>query len=680
MKIASKLRINDIIKLFRFITGLFLVFLSNPTFSQANVIFETFPQDIQLIQRNRFNQATVPIIGKVYTENFSHIALQVFKNEKTIFYQKIKLQYQNQSPLNAAFSFLPVIEAELSEYRFSVYIFKNDDSTFVKEAKEVVCGDNILVYGQSNALSNPSEELERFSGDNKFGRSTYAIFDKNEFLWVSTQKWNYWSAGLMGLGIQKQLIDKYKIPIGIINGSEGNKSIDELSLRDEKFHNDVSTIYGRLLKRTQMLGVEKNLKIMIWRQGESEATNPNYKNDYNIKFDKFRKQLLEDYPSLEKIYTFQNNIYFGNNVLAGDIRDFQRKINTIYEDCEVMSTFGTTSFDGLHYLLEGYEQNTTDISRLIARDFHKSTDTLEIDAPNIQSIYFSANKDSLILEFDKFQKMQFPKDEPAINNNPSKNIKDYIYLDGKSGYIESGIGSDNYIILKLKTPLDAQKITYTPENYSLEFISILPGITQIKNSREVRALTFKDFSVKTINEIQIESLNADWETGSESKISLRWQGFKFRNYQFVIERAELSPTNFKEIAIVNSDKFIDSTVLKGIKYYYRIRIKQFDNYSPFSNVVEILPILPLENEPIISNNLSVYPNPVLKGEKINLNLLSEKAFKTIQIRNIQGKTFETIHHSNQLTQLDTYNLASGIYLIEVILEDNTKLIKKFVIQ
>ena len=485
----------------RNILGVFLFLFSINSIGQINVIFDDFPKGAQLIQRDNFNKATLTISGKVYTENQTDVALLVYKNKSLFYYKKQKLQYGSQ-PSTAAFSITPIINAELSEYDFKFYSFRNKDSVLVKEANEVVCGDNILIYGQSNALADASEELPKFKDEFRFGRSTFSDFVKNEYTWVITKQWNFWTAGLLGLEIQKQLIEKYQIPIGIINGSVGNKSIDELSIRDEINHDNPSNIYGRLLKRAKAFGIDKNVKMIVWRQGESEALDPFYKNDYDKKFEKFRKQLYEDYPALKKIYTYQNNIYFGDNKLAGNLRDYQRTINKLYSDCEVMTTFGTVTFDGLHYKLDGYLENGHNVARLIARDFHKSTDIAEIAAPNIKSAYFTAKRDSLILEFDKNQKLSFPKDEPKKNaSHPSINIKDYIYLDGKAGNIESGTGNENHIILKLKSPVEAQKITYTPDNYTNDFITVLPGITQIKNSRGIQALTFKDFVISNINNI-----------------------------------------------------------------------------------------------------------------------------------------------------------------------------------
>ena len=666
----------------RNVLGVFLILFSINSIGQINVIFEDFPKDAQLIQRDNFNKANVTISGKVYTGNQTDISLLVYKNKSLFFYKKQKLQFTSQ-PSTAAFSISTLINAELSEYDFMIYTFTNKDSVLVKAAREIVCGDNILIYGQSNALAAESEEISRFKDEFRYGRSTFADFKNNEFIWVITKQWNFWSAGLLGLEIQKQLIDKYQIPIGIINGAVGNKSIDELSERDESNHDNPTNIYGRMLKRAKEFGLYNTVKMIVWRQGESEAIDPFYKNDYDKKFDKFRKQLYEDYPALKKIYTYQNNIYFGDNKLAGNLRDYQRTINKLYSDCEVMTTFGTSTFDGLHYKLEGYVENGDNIARLIARDFHKSIDTTEITAPNIKSAYFTVKKDSLVLEFDRNQKVNFPEDEPKKNiNHPSINIKDYIYLDGKAGNIESGTGNENLIILKLKTTSNAQKVTYAPDNYTTDFIGILPGITQIKNSRGIQALTFKDFEIININNIQISSLTGEWDTLSNNKITLKWQTPKYLNYSYIIEKAQFKPSIFYEIGTTNGGIFIDNKVKKGVRYFYRIRIKENNLYSAYSNLREVAYQVSIENQKneLANEDLILFPNPVVKNYNFSLWPLFEMPIIQIKITNLAGKVVYDKPNINENIIIPTNDFSLGLYIIEAILEDNTKLIKKFVVQ
>ncbi len=201
------------------------VITSQFSIAQLNVQFDAFPKGSQLYQRDDFNKAIVSVKGKVFTEGYSDISVLVLRNKKNFSYQKQKLNYQFQNPKYAPFAFEPKINAELNAYTFYVYLFNGKDSILIKEENNVISGDVILIYGQSNALAIDSLEFTRFVGENDFGRTSFMIPNAND--WLHTQKWNFWSAGLVGLEVQKQLIDKYKIPIAIINGAIGNKYITE---------------------------------------------------------------------------------------------------------------------------------------------------------------------------------------------------------------------------------------------------------------------------------------------------------------------------------------------------------------------------------------------------------------------------------------------------------------------
>jgi hypothetical protein len=658
-----------------------ILFILTSLFSKAQSIqYESFPMPSQLFQRDDFNKAIIPVKGKIYTEGYTDISLLVKRDNKNYSWKKQKLSYQTAEPKNAPFSFETEIKAELSEYSFYVYLFKGSDSLLVKEQNGIICGDVILVYGQSNALASDSIVIAQFNDENQFGRTAYANYDTNEYLWLPTKRWNYWSVGMIGLEIQKQLINKYKIPIAIINGAIGNTSIVALMLRDEKYHNNPTTIYGKLLKKSEGLGFAKKVRAIVWRQGESEALDGNYKNEYPKNFDIFRKQLLEDYPALKKIYTYQNNIYFGGQPNAGNLRDYQRNIKSIYPDCEALATFGTLGFDGLHYNFDGYQQNGEEMSRLIARDFLQSTDILEIDSPNIKKAYFTAQKDSLILEFDKNQKLSFPNE--VKSNGISLNLKDYFYLDGKSVNVVKGSSSNNLIILKFNEPQNASKVTYTPDNYTFDIAAFLPGLPPIKNSRGVRAFTFKDFPIT--NNIETAILTGQWDNVSKKSIVLDWSTLNNSNKTFYLEKAANSANYFTEIASSNGLQFIDYKVKKGVNYFYRLRIiENTTNIMTYSNTIEINIPYDLANTISVSTDaIIVYPNPIQKGKDLNLDVINDAKIKTIRLTDLNSIIVKQI--LGDLTQyqysIQTDNLNSGMYIIEAILEDNTKLIKKFVVE
>ncbi len=655
--------------------------------AQLNVQFDAFPKGSQLYQRDDFNKAIVSVKGKVFTEGYSDISVLVLRNKKNFSYQKQKLNYQFQNPKYAPFAFEPKINAELNAYTFYVYLFNGKDSILIKEENNIISGDVILIYGQSNALAIDSLEITRFEGENDFGRTSFMIPNAND--WLHTQKWNFWSAGLIGLEVQKQLIDKYKIPIAIINGAIGNKSITELMERDEVTHDNPSFYYGKLLKKAKDLEFAKSVRAIIWRQGESEALNSAYKNDYGKNFEKFRKQLLEDYPSLKKIYTFQNNIYFSNNDNAGNLREYQRNIKEIFPDCEALATFGTAGFnDGLHYKLEGYQETGEQVSRLIARDFMQSNDTLQIYSPQIKKIYLTSKKDSLILEFDKNQKMVYPQPIVSTPKKPTLDLKDYIYLDGKAGNIASGSNFENLIILKLKEPQKVQKITYATDFYTLAMAQFLPeAIPPIKNSRGLNAFTFKDFAVTELSEVpkvtpEINTLTGKWDLTFSKRIVLNWVIPQSLNTTFIIEKSINNSNNFVKIDSTKTSLFYDYKVKFGVKYYYRLKMVE-NGRIYYSNSIEINPSFSNANLVLVdADNILIYPNPIQSGTDLNIEILSDDSYKRFRLISLNGKIIKQMDEFETQNQyaIKTDKLSAGLYIIEVILNDNTKLTKKFVVE
>ncbi|WP_165372090.1 sialate O-acetylesterase [Emticicia agri] len=616
------------------------------------------------------NSGTVTIKGRLYTEGFTDVAVIAKKDKKDIYYKKQKLTFQPGDLLNAPFLFQPIVTAGLVEYEFYFYAFRGKDSVLVREASQVLCGDNVIIYGQSNAEANDVTELAKFKDEFKYGRTTFANFQTNDYSWFPTMKWNYYMSGLIGLEIQRQLIEKFKVPIGIINGAVGNKSIDELMIRNEKNHEDIQYYYGQMLKKANKVGLSKTARIFIWRQGESEAFEAKRAEVYPAKFTQLRKQILEDYPGVKKIYVFQNNIYWTDNNKAGDLRDFQRNVNQLYPDCEGISTIGTPGFDGLHYSYEGYLLNGQEVSRLIAKDFMNSTDTLEVRTPNIKKAYFSDNRDSLILEFDKNQKMQFPTNGIIKNNGGQAFLKDYIYLDGVGGKIVNGTAIGNKIFLKLGEASNAKQVTYCPDNFTLNSESLM-GIPYLKNSRGLRAFTFKNFPITLHVNTPKPLLSAKWSGGTIKRVNLEWA--QQNNLLYAIEKSVGAANNFVKIATTTEGLYWDFKVKKGIKYYYRLNIDD----EIFSNIMEVS--VPLELSGLIQSDdeLVIYPNPVEKGNDLNITIQSD--VEEIVLSNNVGNIVQKIPVNGEKITIPTSKLNPGVYILEGIGNENRKIIKKIII-
>jgi hypothetical protein len=144
----------------------------------------------------------------------------------------------------------------------------------------------------------------------------------------------------------------------------------------------------------------------------------------------------------------------------------------------------------------------------------------------------------------------------------------------------------------------------------------------------------------------------------------------------------LKPSIFYEIGTTNGGAFIDNNVKKGVRYYYRIRIKENNFYSAYSNVSEVAyPLSSINQENEISNeDLILFPNPVIKDNNLSLWPLFDKQIVQVRITNLAGKIMYDKPYTSEKMTLPTTDYGHGLYIIEAILEDKTILIKKFVVQ
>jgi len=59
------------------------------------------------------------------------------------------------------------------------------------------------------------------------------------------------------------LVDRYEIPIALLNGAVGGTTID-YHLRNDQDPTDLETNYGRLLYRAQAAGIDTRASAILW--------------------------------------------------------------------------------------------------------------------------------------------------------------------------------------------------------------------------------------------------------------------------------------------------------------------------------------------------------------------------------------------------------------------------------
>ena len=423
----------------------------------AALSLQKFPAHLQLYARDNQDSALVPVKGNVVQNGYQSIELKVFQNE-ALYWQKEKtLNYENGQ---ASFSFSPKICAGLFEYRFELWL---DQSTLAAGEDSIVCGDVFLINGQSNSHPNASSYDFRSEFCRSFGKHTnYDDYDPADTTWgLSTPRgWCndcYFAVGTWGMRLQELILEQFNMPTCVINGGSGGSTIS-YNLPDTTDRMNLSTTYGRLLYRATKAKVADHIKAILWHQGESDSDTPDA-DYYAARFDTLRNAWHQDYGPLNKIYVFQLHPGTCGSDQQHHMREIQRNFKKTYPEVEMMSTVGLDGHDGCHYNDDGYLQMAEWLFRLIARDFYGSADTVNIDAPNIVSVYYQdGSHTGIVINYDL----------PVIwpNDTLSASMENYFYLDDDFGNVQRGYATNEgyTIILELKNASSAGLLTYLPNS------------------------------------------------------------------------------------------------------------------------------------------------------------------------------------------------------------------------
>ncbi|RYU93084.1 sialate O-acetylesterase [Emticicia agri] len=464
-----------------------VVSLFIPFYCSAQVNFQKFPIDNQILQRDEKDEATIAISGTVDASLRGKVSLKIWQEEKLYAENEITLTGQTQV------SFTPKIKAGEYNYYLKVYFNGNE----IKKADRVVAGDIYLFYGQSNALG--------YSGINEYQplRNVFLRyyvmynFDNKEGEWLVPFETSQWpGTGLFPLELERMLYEKHKYPIGVIVGAVGGADIATLGNRNAANPADTHTDYGRLLTQVNTSGQKEQLKYLIFRHGESDASFINQSETYPHQFTKLLNHLKTDIPNIKKIYNFQTNILITHNTRAGFLREFQRNSENVSSTITNISTVGTTGYDGLHYNTAGYHQTSFELARILGKEIYGAKESAEIYSPDLKKAYWENNQ--LVLEFDEGMKMVYPKD--TIINNHVWRMKDFIYIDGKSGLVTSGNAVGNKIYLN--TTAKGSTVSYLPSSYGNPTPLVYYNGTHFKNSLGMRAFSFDHVSIKN-NPIEV---------------------------------------------------------------------------------------------------------------------------------------------------------------------------------
>ena len=134
-------------------------------------------------------------------------------------------------------------------------------------------------------------------------------------------------------------------------------TLEYLSARNLLEPDEIRRPYGLLLKRIKESQLTR-IKGFIFFQGESEShTSLSMVLSYPDYFKKFKANIKQDFPKIDRFYVYQLPIFNLHNLWeAGLLREYQRRFGKEYEDITVIPTagFGYWKFDGLHFGFEGF--------------------------------------------------------------------------------------------------------------------------------------------------------------------------------------------------------------------------------------------------------------------------------------------------------------------------------------
>lgn len=447
------------------------------------------PEDNQFFARDDFdrdNQGTGTLVyaGKL-ADAADSVFVRVFADDRLFATQSANV------PADKTYSLSVKLKAGLVKYRAEFRSKSGDRETLLHTAKNLVCGDAFLICGQSNAVATDfgkENPLAPSDWVRTFGATDGSPQGSRLKLWASAQarspggkaEIGYW-----GMELGRRLVEKEMIPICLINGAVGGTRIDQHQ-RNPAEPTDVSTIYGRLLWRVQQAKLTHGIRAVLWHQGENDqgADGPTGGfgwESYRQNFIDLSAAWNEDYPNIQHYYVFQiwpKACAMGVGGSDNKLREVQRTLPKYFSNLSVMSTLGVKPPGGCHFPAAGYSEFARLIGPLIEQQIYHRAAADSLTPPNLKRAFFTSDRrDELILEFDQ-----------AVVWSDA--LTSQFYLDGEAGQIASGSASGNYLVLKLKIPSNASKVTY------LDSASWNPG-NLLFGQNGIAALTFCDVPTAT---------------------------------------------------------------------------------------------------------------------------------------------------------------------------------------
>ncbi|TCC40887.1 sialate O-acetylesterase [Kribbella speibonae] len=317
------------------------------------------PQDRQLIPRDATGRATVPVAGRMTDPRVKSVQLTVTGNGETEVY----------TSASRDFRFTPRIKAGLHEYTFELKAL----GRVVARRDGIVSGDAYVVQGQSNAEASMYNGAA--SGEESPYLRSFGSPVSDPSISAADRVWGYatgdvsrqsGSVGQWAIRMGRQLVNKYKVPIALINGAHGGQPISFFQ-RNDANPDDITTNYGRLRQRLTAAGVMGHLRGVLWYQGESDNDNAAV---HVSGFTSLLQDWRSDFGTTPKYYVYQVRTSPCSNSTLTNLREAQREMGDTL-GVTVLSTTGLSGHDGCHYAYAGGYRDMGDHAyAVLARDLY----------------------------------------------------------------------------------------------------------------------------------------------------------------------------------------------------------------------------------------------------------------------------------------------------------------------
>ena len=345
------------------------------------------PEDNQFYARDDNNEGTLYYNGTL-DQAADSVFLKLYADDKLI-------KTESQKPAaDKSYAFTVKLRPGLIKYKVEFGAKTGGAETVLKTVNNLVCGDAYIIDGQSNAEAtgpNNGPTEDPVTPINNWIRSYgNQLEGTTRGGWGNAVRTHIWGKpnygdhqiGAWGIVLAKNLVEKYQIPICIINGAYGGTPIWRHQPNPANHYDTSGAFYG---------------------------------NPYKI----YGCHVYQVWP-----------LPCSMGPKDDQIREAQRTLPSLYSNLRNMSTVGAASEHAgrgsCHFDLEGYAQFARFPSPLVEQDNYGLVPKRAITAPNLKRAWFtSAAKDEIALDFGQLMAW---KDE----------MKRSIYLDDAVAPIGSG--------------------------------------------------------------------------------------------------------------------------------------------------------------------------------------------------------------------------------------------------